>query len=376
MKFCIVGAGLSGAVVARELAEAEHECLVVDERDHIAGNCHTQRDDRAGVMMHVYGPHIFHTNDDEIWEYVNRYAEMMPFVNRVKAVYKNNVYSLPINLHTINQFFGKSLSPKGARSFIKTKAKDIKEPQNFEEQAISMLGEELYKAFFYSYTKKQWGAEPSQLPTSILKRLPVRFNYDDNYYNSKFQGIPKDGYTHLIENILDHPNISVRLKTSFESILDNDTFDHIFYTGQIDRYYGYKYGRLPYRTLDFETFYSEGDFQGNAVINYSDPDVEYTRITEHKYFAPWESDKFDQTVYYKEFSRECKPDDIPYYPIRFSTQQGLLDKYLELSGKEIRTTFLGRLGTYRYLDMHISIKEALEIAKSFLGKENANDTSG
>ena len=370
LKYCIVGAGLSGAVIARELAEAGNKCLVIDERKHMGGNCYTERDDKTGIMVHIYGPHIFHTNDQEIWEYVNNYDEMMPFVNRVKAIYDNSVYSLPINLHTINQFFGKCLSPKEAYEFISRKAEKIAEPKDFEEQAISLIGEELYKAFFYSYTKKQWGVEPRKLPASILKRLPVRFNYDDNYYNSKFQGMPKNGYTYMIENILDHPNITVELETSFELILPRHEFDHVFYTGPIDRYYGYKYGHLPYRTLNFEKFYSDGDFQGNAVINYSDLDVEYTRITEHKYFAPWEKDNYDQTICYKEYSRECTSQDIPYYPIRFSEKQEILEKYLVLSENEEKTTFLGRLGTYRYLDMHVSIKEALLLAKNFLNKEN------
>lgn len=367
MKMVICGAGFSGAVIARELVLAGHQVLVVDERSHVAGNCHTERDGTTGVMVHVYGPHIFHTDNAEVWEYVNRFTEMKPFVNRVKAISKGQVYSLPVNLHTINQFFGKVMSPAEARAWIQSKARaDITDPASFEEQALAFLGDELYRAFFYGYTRKQWGVEPSQLPASILKRLPVRFNYDDNYFMHPFQGMPKNGYTEIVEKILDVPGVEVRLGTRYEDVAATETFDHVFYTGPIDRYFQYRLGRLGYRTLDFEKIYADGDYQGNAVINYCDEEVPWTRISEHKHFAPWEAGTLDKTVCYREFSRECQEADIPYYPIRLTQEKTMLSRYVELARATRGVTFLGRLGTYRYLDMDVTIGEALNAARKAL----------
>ncbi|MBE2894792.1 UDP-galactopyranose mutase [Spirabiliibacterium falconis] len=360
MKFLLVGAGFSNAVIARQLAERGFDVTVIDKRDHVAGNCHSQRDEQTGVMVHVYGPHIFHTDNERVWQYVNRFAEMMPFVNRVKTISQGQVYSLPINLHTINQFFGKTYSPKEAKALIESKADmSITEPKTFEEQAQRFVGDELYKAFFYGYTKKQWGVEPKELPASILKRLPVRFNYDDNYFAHRFQGMPKEGYTALVEQILQHPNIEVKLNTQYYDEMYNQ-YDHIFWSGPLDAWFGCELGRLGYRTLDFEAFRDEGDFQGNAVINYGDQDVPYTRISEHKHFAPWE--EHEKTICYKEFSRLCEEDDIPYYPIRLVKDKALLKQYVEKAQKENKVTFVGRLATYRYLDMDVTIKEALEVA--------------
>lgn len=362
MKFCIVGAGFSGAVVARSLADAGHAVTMLDERSHLGGNCHTARDSDSGVMLHVYGPHIFHTDNKEVWDYVNHYGEMMPYVNRVKAISAGRVYTLPINLLTINQFFGKTFSPNEAKAFIAGLArKDIADPRNFEEQALSMLGDDIYRAFFYGYTRKQWGVEPTALPASILKRLPVRFNYDDNYFQHKYQGIPKLGYTAIIEKILDAPKIELRLNARFEDI-DAAEYHHVFYTGQVDRYFNYRLGRLGYRTLDFEKFSADGDFQGTAVINYCDQDVPYTRITEHKHFAPWEADTFGKSVCYREFSKACGAEDIPYYPIRLVEEKKLLADYVSLANAQKNVTFLGRLGTYRYLDMDVTIAEAMKAA--------------
>ncbi|NWG38595.1 MAG: UDP-galactopyranose mutase [Hydrogenophilaceae bacterium] len=363
MKLCIVGAGLSGAVLGRELAAAGLDITIVDEREHIAGNCHTERDPDTGVMMHRYGPHIFHTDNKEVWDFVSQFCVMMPYVNRVKAIANGHVYTLPINLLTINQFFGKTLLPDEARKFIASKARmDIGVPGNFEEQAQSMIGDELYRAFFYGYTKKQWGVEPTELPASILKRLPVRFNYDDNYFNHKYQGMPRDGYTSLVEKIIEHPRIHLKLQTKFEEI-DASIYDHVFYTGPIDRYFGYKFGRLGYRTLDFEKFHAEGDYQGTAVINFCDQDIPYTRITEHKHFSPWEADSFQRTVCYREYSRACCEGDIPYYPIRLVNEKRMLSDYIGLANASHRVSFLGRLGTYRYLDMDVTIAEALDASK-------------
>ncbi|MFB5950852.1 UDP-galactopyranose mutase [Klebsiella pasteurii] len=360
----IVGAGFSGAVIARQLAEQGHRIRIIDQRDHIGGNSYDARDPQTDVMVHVYGPHIFHTDNETVWNYVTQHAEMMPYVNRVKATVNGQVFSLPINLHTINQFFAKTCSPDEARALIAEKGdSSIQEPKTFEEQALRFIGKELYEAFFKGYTIKQWGMEPSQLPASILKRLPVRFNYDDNYFNHRFQGMPKLGYTKMIESIANHENITIELQQSFNAE-EREKYDHVFYSGPLDAFYSYQYGRLGYRTLDFEKFTWQGDYQGCAVMNYCSLDVPYTRITEHKYFSPWET--HEGSVCYKEYSRECGEIDIPYYPIRQMGEMALLDKYLSLAESEKNITFVGRLGTYRYLDMDVTIAEALNTAEKYL----------
>lgn len=364
MRILLVGAGLSGAVIGRELAQQGHQITVIDGRDHIGGNCHTERDQDTGVMVHRYGPHIFHTDDEAVWDYVNGFADFMPYKNRVKTTAQGAVYSLPINLHTINQFFAKTLRPDEARAFLEAQGDStITDPQSFEEQALRFVGRDLYEAFFEGYTIKQWGCSPRDLPASILKRLPVRFNYDDNYFFHKHQGMPKDGYTPMIAAILDHENITVQLNTMFKPD-DTADYDHLFWSGPLDGYFDYQLGRLGYRTLDFERFTEAGDYQGCAVMNYGDQDVPYTRITEHKHFAPWEV--HDTTVCYREFSRAAEPDDIPYYPIRMVKEKSLLADYIDLAEAAERVTFVGRLGTYRYLDMDVTIREALDTAAVFL----------
>ncbi|MEJ2767086.1 UDP-galactopyranose mutase [Mycetohabitans sp. B46] len=362
-KIGIVGAGFSGAVIAHRLATHGYQVQVFDNRAHVAGNCHSERDPETGVMVHTYGPHIFHTSNEKVWRFVNEFDEFMPFVNRVKAIAKGRVYALPINLLTINQFFGKTFSPDEARRFIELIGdQSILEPCTFEEQALRFVGRDLYEAFFKGYTKKQWGLEPSKLTANILKRLPVRFNYDDNYYNSTFQGMPKHGYTFIVEKLLDHSNIRLQLNVKFDRTLAAG-FDHIFYSGPIDGWFDYGEGRLGYRTLDFEASRHDGDYQGNAVINYCDVDVPWTRISEHKHFAPWE--QHERTLIFKEYSRFCGENDVPYYPIRLADEKSLLARYVDLARREHNISFVGRLGTYRYLDMHITIQEALETADRF-----------
>lgn len=364
MKIGMAGAGLSCAVIARELALQGHEIEIYETRGHIGGNCHSERDANTDVMIHVYGPHIFHTDDEEVWAYVNRFMEFKPYVNRVKATTKGQVFSLPINLHTINQFFRKTFSPSEAKAFIEQQADTaIESPQSFEEQALRFVGRELYEAFFKGYTQKQWGISPSKLPASILKRLPVRFNYDDNYFFHRHQGMPAEGYTAMVERILEHPNIRVRLNAAFNREMV-EAFDHVFYSGQVDAFYGHDLGRLPYRTLDFERFEAEGDVQGCAVMNYCEESVPYTRITEHKHFAPWES--HERSVCYKEFSRACGEDDIPYYPVHLVEGDKMLEDYLQRAKQEPKVTFVGRLGTYRYMDMDVTIREALDAARKFM----------
>lgn len=363
----MVGAGLSGVVIGRQLAEAGHLVTIVDERDHVGGNCHTARDPETGVMAHVYGSHIFHTDDEEVWQYVNRFAHFMPYTNRVKTTTNGRIFSLPINLHTINQFFDKTLCPDEAQQFIASLSdQSIDEPKTFEEQALKFVGKDLYEAFFKFYTIKQWGCDPTELPASILKRLPIRFTYDDNYFFHRFQGMPEHGYTAMVEGILDHENISLHLGHKFSKSEAAD-YAHIFYSGPLDRYYDFQLGRLGYRTLDFEAFRSEGDYQGCAVMNYGDMSVPYTRITEHKYFSPWE--KHEKTICYKEYSRACELEDIPYYPIRQVKEKKMLHRYMELAEGDQGVTFVGRLGTYRYLDMDVTIREALDTARVFLEAE-------
>jgi UDP-galactopyranose mutase len=364
MYFAIVGAGFTGAVLAKELAEAGHTIEVFESRDHVAGNCYSERDENSNIMIHKYGPHIFHTDNQEVWDYVNRYADFMPYINRVKTTSQGRVFSLPINLHTINQYFNKTLNPIEAQTFIKSIANDnIKTPQSFEEQALKFVGKDLYEAFFKGYTVKQWGVDPKELPASILKRLPVRFNYNDNYFNHKFQGMPKEGYTSIVKKILDHPNIKIHLNVTFQKEKRNN-FDHVFYSGPLDAWFEYSEGRLGYRTLDFVREDHSSDYQGCAVMNYGDQNVPYTRISEHKHFSPWEH--HDKTVVFKEYSRTCTENDIPYYPIRLVNEKEMLNVYIEKAKNESCVSFLGRLGTYRYLDMDVTIAEALFASKKTL----------
>ena len=366
-KLLIVGAGFSGAVIAHFLASEGYRVIIADERNHLGGNCHTFRDDSSGVMVHKYGPHIFHTDDTEVWEFVNRFAKFQPYINRVKTTVNEKVFSLPINLHTINQFFNKTFSPKKAQEFITEISEDIENPSSFEEQALAYVGRDLYEAFLKGYTKKQWGVSPDELPASILKRLPLRFDYNDNYFSHRFQGIPEEGYTHIIEQLLNHPLIDVELNTKV-SRDDSFDYDHVFVTGAIDAWFDYAEGDLGYRTLDFEEIRVDGDFQGCAVMNYGDENTPYTRISEHKHFAPWESHA--KTIAFKEYSRACSRGDIPYYPIRLVNEKEVLKKYIDLAHSEKNVSFIGRLGTYRYLDMDVTIREAIDAAKCFIDSSN------
>ena len=371
-RYLIIGSGFSGAVLANQLV-SKLDCTIDiwDERNHIAGNCYTKRDAKTNVMVHQYGPHIFNTDKEGIWDYVNSFVGFFPYVHRVKAMHKDAVYSLPVNLHTINQFFNKTFSPSQARDFLDSLAdKSLTDPQNFEEQALRFIGRDLYDAFFYGYTKKQWGCEPTELPASILKRIPVRFTYDDNYHSNLFTGIPVDGYTAVIEKMITHPLINISLNKRFVTGMDVSAYDHIFFTGPLDTYFGHCYGRLGYRTVTFEKFYAESDFQGVTQVNYCDQDVPYTRITEHKHFAPWE--QHGRSVYFKEYSKETGEHDVPYYPKRLESDKLLLKRYRQKAEQLSGVSFLGRLATYRYMDMHHVIGEALEFAEKFAVAKNEN----
>ena len=359
LSVAVVGAGFSGAVVARELAEAGHNIEVFESRDHVAGNCHTRRHE-SGVMVHVYGPHIFHTQHDRVWNYVRRFANFKPYRHRVRAMVGEKAFQMPMNLGLINSFFGTSFTPAEAEAFVATKADaTITNPTSFEDQALRLVGRELYEAFFAGYTRKQWGVDPKELPASILARLPLRFTDDDSYFSHPYQGIPEHGYTAIVEAILDHPNISVSLSTRI-SRAELRSYDHVFWSGPIDAYFDHQHGRLGYRTLDFTPEVVDGDYQGCPVVNYCDAEVPYTRITEHKHFAPWES--HGRSVIYREYSRLCGDDDVPYYPIRLVKEKAQLVDYVQLARAERGVTFLGRLGTYRYLDMDVTINEALTVA--------------
>lgn len=374
MKILIVGAGFSGAVIADYLVRRSSklkrfEVTVIDQRSHVGGNCYTEIDQPTGIIEHVYGPHIFHTDDESVWKYVNEFTTFKPYVNRVKTTSKGTVYSLPVNLHTINQFYNTAFTPDVAKKFISDVAhaeklsRDIGEPQNFEEQAISMIGSGLYEAFFKGYTEKQWGMDPKKLPASILKRLPLRFNYDDNYFFHKYQGMPEFGYTPIFEKMLE--GVDVRLNTKFDHDMRKE-YDHIFFSGKIDEWFNYDYGDLPYRTLRFVKNYHDTEDQlGTAVMNFGDENIAHTRISEHKHFSPWKIDT-KNTFTVTEFSRQAKRSDIPYYPIRMVDDKETLSKYEELAKHDKKVTFVGRLGTYQYLDMDVTIKNAMEVATSFI----------
>jgi len=367
MRIAIAGAGLSGAVIARELSDAGHDVEVFEAREHVAGNCYTKRDSETGVMIQVYGPHIFHTDNARVWNYVRRFGEFMPYRHRVQAVVGNKVFSLPVNLLTINQFFGRNMSPTEARIFVTGQCRLIDKPRNFEEQALSTIGPYLYEAFFKGYTIKQWGRNPTELPASILTRLPLRFNYDDSYFAHRFQGLPRHGYTEVVEGMLE--GIPVHLSAPLTRH-NSMRYDHVFYTGPLDAWFDYAHGRLAYRTLDFKTQTIEGDGLGTPVLNYCDATVPFTRRTEHKHFMPWET--HDRSVLYTEFSREAEPGDIPYYPIRLARDKEQLALYTALAtGQAHETTFVGRLAGYKYIDMDVTVAEALAVADKFLGRDHA-----
>ncbi|MBC7534482.1 MAG: NAD(P)-binding protein [Ferruginibacter sp.] len=364
-RFLIIGSGFSGSVLANRLIK-NLDCTVDmwDERSHAGGNCHTERDVQTGIMVHQYGPHIFNTDRKEIWEYVNSFGTFNNYVHQVKALSKGRIYPMPVNLFTINQFFNKTFSPQEAKAYLGSIAdKTIANPANFEEQALKFIGKELYHAFFYGYTKKQWGCEPNALPASILKRIPVRFNYDDNYHSNVYTGIPIDGYSAIMQKMIADARISITLNKKFIPGMDTGNYTHVFYTGPLDAYFEYSYGRLGYRTVSFEKHYAEGDFQGLSQMNYCDETIPYTRVVEHKHFTPWE--QHDKTIYFKEYSCETGPKDIPYYPKRLHADKMMLQQYRLYAEKMQSVSFLGRLATYRYMDMHHVIGEALDFADRF-----------
>ncbi len=366
--YLIVGAGLFGAVFAHEAKKKGKKVLVIDKRSHIGGNIYTE--DVNGIQVHKYGAHIFHTSNKEVWDYIQQFAEFNRYTNSPVAVYKGELYNMPFNMNTFNKMWG-VVTPQQAQAEIDRQKAEIKgEPKNLEEQAISLVGRDIYEKLVKGYTEKQWGRKATELPAFIIKRLPVRLVYDNNYFNDKYQGIPVGGYTKIIEKMLD--GIEVRLNTDFFknkaelSALANK----VLFTGMIDQYYNYKYGELEYRSLRFETedLPNISNYQGNAVVNYTEYEVPYTRIIEHKHFEFGCQGGYEtnHTVITREYPAEWKKGDEPYYPMNDSKNNELFAKYKALADKEENVIFGGRLGMYKYFDMHNVIAEALSCAKENL----------
>lgn len=356
LDYLIVGAGLFGAVCARELRDAGKKVLVVEKRSQIAGNAYTENIE--GIEVHKYGPHIFHTNSKRVWEYVNLFAEFNSYINSPVANYKGELYSLPFNMYTFNKMWG-VVTPQEAKKKIAEQraATGITKPRNLEEHAISLVGTDIYEKLVKGYTEKQWGRSCKELPASIIKRLPVRFMFDNNYFDAKFQGVPENGYTQMIANML--IGIDLWLDADF---LDNreemgKISEKIIYTGPIDKYFGFEYGPLEYRSLRFETEVLDmPNYQGNAVINYTDAEIPWTRIIEHKHFDFGTQPK---TVITREYPAAWKPGDEPFYPVNDERNAALYAKYKERANREKNVIFGGRLGTYQYLDMDTTIMNAL-----------------
>ena len=368
--YLIVGAGLYGAVFAEGLTRVGKKVLVIDKREHIAGNIYTEQIENINV--HKYGAHIFHTNNKEVWEYINRFAEFNRFTNSPVANFKGELYSLPFNMYTFNKMWG-VITPKEAEHIIENQRKEanITSPKNLEEQAISLVGTDIYEKLIKSYTEKQWGRPCNELPSFIIKRLPVRFTYDNNYFNALYQGIPIGGYTKIIEKML--KGVEVRLNTNyFEHKSELDAIcDKIVYTGPIDEYFGYKLGALQYRSVRFETETLDTDnYQGNAVVNYTDNETPYTRIIEHKWFE-FGKDAFgneiSKTVISREYSSDWNLGAEPYYPINDETNTKLYEEYKKLAENEKNVLFGGRLGEYKYYDMDAVIEAALKKLNSIIG---------
>ena len=355
--YLIVGAGLYGAVFARELTQRGKSCLVIDRRNHIAGNIYTEK--MAGINVHKYGAHIFHTSDREVWEYVNQFAEFNNYVNSPLAVYRDELYNLPFNMNTFSKMWG-IRTPKEARQMIERQVAElgITEPQNLEEQALSLVGTDVYTKLIKGYTEKQWGRDCWELPAFIIRRLPCRFTYDNNYFNDRWQGIPIGGYTQMVEKMLE--GADVLLQTDyFDLIREQPELAHtVVYTGCIDEFFGYRLGALKYRSVRFETEeLPEENYQGNAVVNYTDREVPYTRVIEHKHF---EFGKQPTTVISREYSAEWKPGLEPYYPVNDAENSALYAQYQQLAAQQENVIFGGRLGQYRYYDMDKVIRAAMD----------------
>ncbi|UTR16920.1 UDP-galactopyranose mutase [Salipaludibacillus sp. LMS25] len=368
--YLVIGSGLFGSVFAHEVTKRGKKCLVIDRRNHVGGNIFTEQIE--GINVHKYGAHIFHTNNKRIWDYVNQFAKFNRYTNTPVANYKGEIYNLPFNMNTFNKLWG-VITPEEAKQKIEEQRKtaNISTPNNLEEQAISLVGTDIYEKLIKGYTEKQWGRSAKELPPFIIRRLPVRFTYDNNYFNDKYQGIPIGGYTGIIKNML--KDIDVRLNVDFFEHREEleALADKVVFTGMVDQYYEYRFGVLDYRSLQFETkvIDSTDNFQGNAVINYTDRETPYTRIIEHKHF---EFGTQDTTVITEEYPMEWKKNLEPYYPINNEKNNKIYKKYKELADKESKVIFGGRLATYKYYDMHQVIAEALTTVHRELLKSPSN----
>lgn len=359
--YLIVGAGLFSAVFAHEMTKIGKKCLVLEKRSHVGGNIYTEK--MSGINVHIYGAHIFHTKNKDIWDYVNKFSNFINFKNQVIANYKGEIFSLPFNMYTFNKIWG-VITPEEAKKKIEEQIKELKieNPRNLEEQAISLVGLDIYKKLIKGYTEKQWGKSCTELPAFIIKRLPVRYTYDNNYFNDPYQGIPKEGYTSFVENLL--KGIEVKLNTNYFEKKDfwNEISKKILFTGMIDEYYDYCYGKLEYRSLKFEIEKIEVDnYQGNAVVNYTDKDIPYTRIIEHKHFEV--NNNSAETIISREYPIKFEKGEEPYYPINNERNNSLYKKYSDLTLNQKKVIFGGRLGLYKYFDMDQIIEEALKLVK-------------
>jgi UDP-galactopyranose mutase len=362
----VVGSGFFGLTVAREAAECLNlRILVLEKRAHVGGNAYSYFDTKTDIEIHKYGSHLFHTSNERIWEYVNRFTKFTNYEHRVWAKHNNQIYSMPINLSTMSSFYGRSLSPTEAIDLIElSKEVDSKDSyENLEEKAISLIGRPLYEAFIKGYSHKQWSADPRDIPAEVITRLPVRYNFDSRYFSDKYQGLPVDGYTAWIERMIDHPNIEIQLATDFfEEINSYRGRIPIVYTGPLDSYFDYEFGELGWRTLDFQLETIDvPDYQGTSVVNYSDLDVPFTRIHEYRHLHPERDYTDSATVIAKEFSSFANKGDEPYYPMNLITDRAKLAQYKELAKQEKEVWFGGRLGSYKYLDMHMAIGAALKL---------------
>ncbi|MEU5466525.1 MULTISPECIES: UDP-galactopyranose mutase [Kocuria] len=367
----VVGSGLFGLTVAERAArELGLKVTMIDRRPHLGGNAYSENEERTGIEVHRYGAHLFHTSNERVWEYVNRFTQFTNYVHRVYTRHQGEVYPMPINLGTINQFFRAAYSPGEARELIREQAGELAgtDPQNLNDKGIQLIGRPLYEAFIKHYTGKQWQTDPKDLPASIISRLPVRYTYDNRYFNDTHEGLPVDGYTAWLERMADHPNIDVRLETDFFDDSQEFSKDNVVgqvpvvYTGPVDRYFDYAEGDLSWRTIDLEEEVLDiEDFQGTSVMNYPDEDVPFTRIHEFRHFHPERDYTRDATVIMREFSRFAEKGDEPYYPVNTSEDREKLFAYRDLANGESSVLFGGRLGTYKYLDMHMAIGSALSM---------------
>lgn len=370
----VVGSGFFGLTVA-ERAASQHDArvLIVERRDHLGGNAYSEAEPTTGIEVHKYGAHLFHTSNKRVWDYVNQFTDFTDYQHRVFAMHKGTAYQFPMGLGLINQFFGKYYSPDEARQLIKdqTDGLDPRDAKNLEEKGIALIGRPLYEAFVRDYTAKQWQTDPKELPASNISRLPVRYTFNNRYFNDTYEGLPVEGYAKWLENMAEHENIEVRLNTDWFEVRDELRAESpdapVVYTGPLDRYFDYAEGHLGWRTLDFEQeVLDTGDFQGTPVMNYNDADVPYTRIHEFRHFHPEREDKYpkDKTVIVKEYSRFAEDNDEPYYPINTPEDREKLEAYRKLAAAESennKVLFGGRLGTYQYLDMHMAIGSALSM---------------